>query len=289
MFLFKSSFFIYCLLFSKAIYSQSVFTGVWQGIVQLEGQALEKSTLIYAEFTEKGTNIEGKMRDEIYGSDLFAVKRLKGTQFKNTLTLKQSIIEKQKQDTKTNWCLLDATLNYSDSSGYLTGFFTSSDCKRYRGKIILYKSTANFSSTTSSPLSHTWFKHFINDYLNGYNAPLIRKIEREKFQFIPIYFETDRADLNANFIPFLSTMIRVVNGHSDLRIKITGHTDSDGSDNYNEILSKKRAETLLNYFINNGLSKDKIILDFKGEKLPVDVSNTPEGKQRNRRVDFSFI
>jgi outer membrane protein OmpA-like peptidoglycan-associated protein len=84
-------------------------------------------------------------------------------------------------------------------------------------------------------------------------------------------------------------MARVVDGHSDLRIKVTSHTDGDGSDAYNIELSKKRAEAIVNHFVSLGLSKDRIVIDFKGEKEPIDNNNTPEGKQKNRRVDFSFI
>jgi outer membrane protein OmpA-like peptidoglycan-associated protein len=84
-------------------------------------------------------------------------------------------------------------------------------------------------------------------------------------------------------------MARVVDGHSDLRIKVTGHTDGDGSDEYNINLSKRRAEAIVNYFASLGLSKDRIVIDFKGEKEPIDRNDTPEGKQHNRRVDFSFI
>jgi outer membrane protein OmpA-like peptidoglycan-associated protein len=84
-------------------------------------------------------------------------------------------------------------------------------------------------------------------------------------------------------------MIRVVDGHTDLRIKVTGHTDADGSDAYNVDLSKKRAQSLIDFFVANGLSKDRIEIDFKGESLPVDSNSTPEGKQHNRRVDFAFI
>ncbi len=84
-------------------------------------------------------------------------------------------------------------------------------------------------------------------------------------------------------------MIRVVDGHSDLRIKVTGHTDADGSDTYNLDLSKRRAEALIQFFIVNGLSRERIEIDFKGEADPIDDNATPEGKQRNRRVDFSFI
>ena len=283
---------IFCFLsclFSGLILSQVDLSGNWQGIIQLDGQTIEKSTLLYANFNQKGIALDGKMRDEIVGKDFYAVKRLKGTVLKNEITFNQTIIEKQKQNAQTNWCLISGTLSYNDSTGYLIGTFKSTDCKRYTGKIILYKSTAEFSATTQSPLSHAWHKLFINDYKKGFNAPEIRAIERKNFEFIPIYFESDQATLDTSFVAFLVKMIRVVDGHSDLRIKVTGHTDADGSDAYNLELSKRRAETLIDFFIQHGLSRDKIVIDFKGESLPVDNNSTSEGKQRNRRVDFTFI
>jgi len=81
----------------------------------------------------------------------------------------------------------------------------------------------------------------------------------------------------------------MVKSHSDLRIEITGHTDADGSDTYNLTLSKRRSEALLLFFTQNGLAKDRMVISFKGEREPVDKSQTNEGKQRNRRVDFRFI
>jgi outer membrane protein OmpA-like peptidoglycan-associated protein len=81
----------------------------------------------------------------------------------------------------------------------------------------------------------------------------------------------------------------MVKSHSDLRILITGHTDSDGSDVYNIDLSKRRAAALEHFFESNGLQKSRVEIDFKGEKEPVDKNDTDSGKQKNRRVDFSFI
>ena len=84
-------------------------------------------------------------------------------------------------------------------------------------------------------------------------------------------------------------MARVVNGHSDLRIKIIGHTDADGSDIYNIDLSARRAKAIQEYFLKCGLESFKLVIDFKGEKMPIDNNQTSEGKQHNRRVDFQFI
>lgn len=269
--------------------SQIDFNGVWQGIMVKDGFKNEQGTLLYATFTISGKTVEGKMRDEIYDTDYFAVKKIKGNTKGNEINISQFVVEKKKNSSKSNWCNIDSKLIYNDSTGYLTGNYTSTDCKRNTGKIILFKSTAAFSATEESSLSQIWFQRFLVDLKKGYNAPMIKDKERKNFEFQAIYFEYDKADLNPEYTTFLKKMIRVVDGHTDLRIKVTGHTDADGSDQYNIELSRKRAETLINFFIENGLSRDRIEIDFKGEKVPIDTNETPEGKQRNRRVDFSFI
>lgn len=279
-------FFIFSISFG---FCQVDFSGVWQGIMLKDGNKLEQGTIIYATFSIDGTNLEGKIRDEIYETDFFAVKKLKGTVKKSELKFSQFVIEKKKNSSNTNWCNIESTLIYNDSTGFLEGRYTSNDCKRNTGKLMLYKSTVKFSATEVSPISQIWFKQFIIDLKKGYNAPPIRELERNNFVFQPIYFDYDKAEIHPEYIEFLKKMIRVVDGHSDLRIKVTGHTDADGSENYNIELSKKRAETLINFFVLNGLSKDRIVIDFKGESAPIDTNSTPEGKQRNRRVDFSFI
>lgn len=84
-------------------------------------------------------------------------------------------------------------------------------------------------------------------------------------------------------------MIQIVKGHSDLRVQVTGHTDAEGTNGYNDILSKKRAEAIIKYFVDNGLSEDRLKFDFKGENNPAATNDTAEGRQKNRRVDFEFI
>jgi outer membrane protein OmpA-like peptidoglycan-associated protein len=281
---------IFLLFFVRFVSNgQANMAGTWQGIMIKDGTTAEQASLIYLTVQINGETIEGKTRNEIYNTDFFAVKKIKGTYKNNELFISEFVVEKKKNSSKITWCNINATLLYSDSTGYLTGKYTSTDCKRNTGKIILYKSKAVFSSTETSPLSHTWFPRFTKDLSKGYNAPEIREKERSSFQFQPIYFDYDKAEIKPENIAFLKKIIRVVDGHSDLRIKVTGHTDGDGSDAYNEELSKKRAQALIDFFIANGLSRDRIVLDFKGEKQPIDNNLTPEGKQRNRRVDFSFI
>jgi outer membrane protein OmpA-like peptidoglycan-associated protein len=269
--------------------AQTDFNGVWQGIMIKDGYKNEQASILFAEFKSTKGSVEGKTRDEIIDTDQYAVKKIKGTCKNNEIKFNQFVIEKKKNSSKTNWCNIDADLFYNDSTGYLEGRYTSTDCKRNTGKIILYRSKASLSASDTPTLSHSWFKPFLNDLKKGYNAPMIRDVERKNFQFQPIYFDHDKAEIKPEYIDFLIKMTRVVDGHTDLRIKVTGHTDADGSDAYNVELSKRRAQALIDFFVAHGLSKDRIEIDFKGESAPIDSNSTPEGKQHNRRVDFAFI
>ena len=72
-----------------------------------------------------------------------------------------------------------------------------------------------------------------------------------------------------------------------VRIKIIGHTDSDGDDPKNMELSKKRAESVRNALMNEfQISSSRMETDGKGESMPVGTNDTPEGKAQNRRVEF---
>ncbi|MCE2712240.1 MAG: OmpA family protein [Cryomorphaceae bacterium] len=279
----------FSLIFFFPVMCQSSLIGIWQGIMIKDGSTIEQSSILFADIKVSSEGIEGKTRDELYNTDQYAVKRFKGTANQNSITFKQSVIERKKSSSKTNWCLISATLFYSDSSGYLEGRYTSTDCKRNTGKIILYRSTASFSESDTSAISHAWFKPFIYNFKKGYAAPEKLELERKNFTFQPVYFDHDKAEIRSEYTDFLVRMVRVVDGHSDLRIRVTGHTDSDGSDAYNVELSKRRAKALIDFFVDHGLSEDRIEIDFRGEKDPVDNNSTPEGKQKNRRVDFSFI
>jgi OOP family OmpA-OmpF porin len=77
--------------------------------------------------------------------------------------------------------------------------------------------------------------------------------------------------------------------HSDLRIKIIGNTDGDGSEAFNLELSKKRSNEIKLILIRNGIHTDRMIEEYNGELYPIDSNETDEGKRKNRRVDFQFI
>tara|TARA_R110002072_G_scaffold100188_2_gene220581 strand:- start:9193 stop:10029 length:837 start_codon:yes stop_codon:yes gene_type:complete len=274
--------------FSEA-FAQANFNGTWQGVIIRAGLQTENGTLFYAEFNQSGNSFEGYSREEIYDSENFAVKKMTGSIHENELSFKQIVVTKSKQSGRTKWCRFEADLIYDSISGYLKGNFKSSDCKRVIGKIILFKSDFEFSKEKKNGISQLWFSQFIIDQREGLNSPSIRKIERDNFVFEPVFFDFDESAIRTDHKEFLDRLIKVVKGHSDLRVKVTGHTDADGSDNYNDGLSQRRAQAIIDYFVEHGLKADRLVFDFKGEKMPLDSNDTKEGKQRNRRVDFRFI
>ena len=278
---------IFFVFISLLSYAQADLNGLWQGIIIQDGKKIDQGNIFFLEI--KTSSAEGKSREELYSTDLYSLKKLK-TDFKpNSVTFKQTVTYKKKTSPKSSWCLVEATLNYIDSTGYLEGKYTSSECKRNTGKIILYRSKMKFTETEVPIQTHNWFDTYKKDLKNGEKAPEIRELERKNFVFKPVYFDYDKADVKEEYYAFLLSLIHVVNGHSDLRIKVIGNTDSDGSDIYNEDLSRRRAQAITDFFVQHGLSPDRLKIEFKGEKNPVDNNKTEEGKQKNRRVDFEFI
>ena len=263
--------------------------GTWQGVIIPAGQPFLKGTPLYIQIIDQGSSLSGKMREEKMGSSDFAVKQFTGTRNSEEILLKQTVVERKSKSVGIKWCLLTMDLRYDSITGYLKGKFTSTDCKRFMGEIILYRADFEFAPDVENSLGQLWFTRFAEDWKQGFNSPEIRKKERDNFVFEPIYFDFDKYEIRSEHFDFLDRLIKVVKGHSDLRVKVTGHTDSEGSDAYNDILSKQRAKAIVDYFVAHGLSKDRLVFDFKGEKQPAATNDTPDGRQRNRRVDFSFI
>jgi len=104
-----------------------------------------------------------------------------------------------------------------------------------------------------------------------------------------ITFRTDSADLNASFFEVLNSVAKVVNQFEQTVIEVAGHTDSTGSDQYNQQLSQRRAEAVAAYLKTRSVRGDRIITVGAGESHPVASNDTAEGRQRNRRVELTLV
>lgn len=97
-------------------------------------------------------------------------------------------------------------------------------------------------------------------------------------------FKSASKDILPSSFPFLDELAKSLNDYPTLTLTITGHTDSDGTDEYNQKLSEDRANSVKNYLIKKLIAENRLIAVGKGESEPIDNTNTASGKQKNRRV-----
>ena len=103
-----------------------------------------------------------------------------------------------------------------------------------------------------------------------------------------VRFERSSAELNASFQPDLEQLARILKA-SDVRIRIAGHTDGEGSDSRNQVLSEARAEAVLDYLLALGIANDRMESVGFGMTRPIASNETPEGRALNRRTEIEII
>jgi len=101
-----------------------------------------------------------------------------------------------------------------------------------------------------------------------------------------IYFDYNVSDFtpDAALNKFFEESSAYLNQNLQARLQITGYTDSKGTDQYNQELGNKRAQSVQRYFESKGMSSDKILIESKGEKEPASDNNTDAGRAKNRRT-----
>ena len=101
-----------------------------------------------------------------------------------------------------------------------------------------------------------------------------------------ILFDFSKSDIGDAAKVNLNKLVTVLNKYPNTNIEVQGHTDSRGTDEYNMGLSERRATTVANYLIANGIASNRITTKGYGESAPAYTNDTPEGMAQNRRVEF---
>lgn len=104
-----------------------------------------------------------------------------------------------------------------------------------------------------------------------------------------VYFDFGKADIKSESYPELDKIVRLMFDNSGIRIEISAHTDNIGSDDYNMKLSQSRAESVMNYFISNGIPINRLSARGYGSTKPIADNGTEQGRQKNRRVEFKIF
>lgn len=131
-----------------------------------------------------------------------------------------------------------------------------------------------------------------NNELNpkSMDAQALQDTRVAKRQTIPeslvVYFAFDKSDIHVNDITaeYLDELNAYLNQATRAGMKITGHTDAAGSDDYNQALGFRRAQSVQHYFETKGIPADKMRISSKGELEPSENNSTKDGRAKNRRA-----
>ncbi|WOA29656.1 OmpA family protein [Alloalcanivorax xenomutans] len=105
--------------------------------------------------------------------------------------------------------------------------------------------------------------------------------------FNNINFEFDSAELTASSRPLVSRIARSLTAeNNNIRVEVAGHTDSVGSAQYNEGLSQRRADSVRNYLVREGVDSSRVTARGYGESQPIADNDSASGRAMNRRVEF---
>ncbi len=111
----------------------------------------------------------------------------------------------------------------------------------------------------------------------------------ERYILDNILFDFNSYRLLSRSFDQLDELVRVMQRNRDTHVEVSGHTDDVGSDNYNQRLSMRRAESVAAYLISRGISRGRIITRGFGKTMPLVEGETDEIREANRRVEIRFF
>jgi outer membrane protein OmpA-like peptidoglycan-associated protein len=104
-----------------------------------------------------------------------------------------------------------------------------------------------------------------------------------------ITFAFDSSNLQPQFYPVLDNVASTLNEYNQTVIEVAGHTDSVGSDSYNQQLSVQRANSVAAYLSSKGILQQRMITVGAGETRPIASNDTEAGRAQNRRVEITIV
>lgn len=108
-----------------------------------------------------------------------------------------------------------------------------------------------------------------------------------------IYYDYDKWNIRADAAQSLDSLVDILVKNPTIKIQLSSHTDCRGKDTYNETLSQKRAESVVQYLIQKGIAADRLTAKGYGESMPIETCEctkcTEEQHQRNRRTTFKIL
>jgi OOP family OmpA-OmpF porin len=102
-----------------------------------------------------------------------------------------------------------------------------------------------------------------------------------------VNFDFDKADIRPDAEVILNEAADVLGQNRDVRVQVAGHTDATGTDEYNQSLSERRANSVADYLASKGIDRSRLSTVGYGESQPVADNGTRDGRAQNRRVELN--
>lgn len=122
-------------------------------------------------------------------------------------------------------------------------------------------------------------------------CPVLSTREREILEnaLVDLQFGFDKDEIEYSSYNTLTDLSILMLKNPNMNLIIEGHASEEGSEKYNLSLSARRAKSVQSFFIKRGIEKNRLTIDFYGEKSPINSNNTEEERALNRRVEFDII
>lgn len=135
------------------------------------------------------------------------------------------------------------------------------------------------------------------DFEEGYTSAepytktiALNKVRQGEFmRMYNVFYDTDSWELLDASMPELEMLLEFLKINNTVVVEIGGHTDSDGTDEHNQVLSERRAGSVRNYLIRRGIASDRLFAHGYGETAPIADNITPAGKRLNRRTEITIL
>jgi len=174
--------------------------------------------------------------------------------------------------------LLTATTSDPQTGGYLA-------CIHTGGNVLLNVSHPDYpfySENFQVEKSYTELSPFLKDIaLQPTDVGTVVTLRN-------VFFDFDKAELKPESFVELDKLAAYLRTNN-IRIEIGGHTDDQGSDDYNDRLSENRAKAVYDYLVSTGIPADRLQYKGYGKRVPVAGNDTDEGRAANRRTEFKIV
>jgi flagellar motor protein MotB len=138
-------------------------------------------------------------------------------------------------------------------------------------------------------------ENFMFEGVHTVMKPFIKKVALstarvgEKMILSNVFYEVDSWELKPESVEELNNLADLIVYNKEIIVEIGGYTDSTGTDQHNQILSEKRALSVVNYLVNKGIARERLTYRGYGNKSPIGDNVTFEGRRLNRRAEVKVV